>query len=73
MDLQDAVSDLVNTIGILKALLLQYGDEYAMQSDEMIILNIHARPGTTAYLFAAIEDYATQAEKQAAALEALIP
>ena len=71
MDLQDAASNLVNTIGILKALLLQYGDGYATGTDDDIILNIRARPGVAPYLFAAIEDYATQAAKQAAELEEL--
>lgn len=68
-ELNTMASELKNTLHILKALLLNYGDDYAVPIDETIIANIQQRPGVISLMFAAVEDYANQARAQAEELE----
>ena len=68
-ELNTMASELKVTLEIVKALLLSYGDDYAEPTDNEIILNLKARPGVAGALYAAIEDYAAKAWRQAEALD----
>ena len=69
VDLNTDVQELKTTLEILYSLLLSYGDDYALASDENIRLNMFARPDHHSCLFAAIDDYAAKARKQVADLD----
>ena len=69
VDLNTDVEELKTTLDILYSLLLSYGDDYALTSDENIRLNMFTRPDHHSCLYAAIDDYAAKARKQVADLD----